>query len=205
MIELAELSNYFFLTYISIYILTHFPFDIYMLIKKNKASYPTPNFQSTLEALLVVLPTFLFWFYLLFSPIIVLSSGRNIFVIEQVSDTVKFPFILFGIIIMSIGLIIGCLGRIGRGAYLARKEAKLSTNWGHAIVRHPSYFLYITGFIGLSFAAFSPYLFVLLLGIPGYILTSKHEEEGLIGKFGEEYKTYMKKVGRFFLKIRREK
>ena len=205
MIELAELSNYFFLTYISIYILTHFPYDIYMLIKKDKASYPTPNFQSTLEGLLVVLPTFLFWFYLLFSPIVVLSSGRNIFVIEQVSDIVRLPVILVGIIIMSIGLIIGCLGRIGRGAYLAREEAKLSTTWGHAIVRHPSYFLYITGFIGLSFAAFSPYLFVLLLGIPGYILISKHEEDVLIGKFGEEYKTYMKKVGRFFLKIRREK
>ena len=106
---------------------------------------------------------------------------------------------------MSIGLIVGCLGRIGRGAYLAKEDAKLATNWGHAIVRHPSYFLYITGFIGLPFAAFSPYLFILLFGIPGYIATARNEEKVLIEKFGAEYEKYMKKVGRFHVKIRRDK
>lgn len=176
-----------------------------MLIKKDKASYPTPSFESLLEGLSVVLTSFIFWFYLLFSPTVVLSSGKNIFVLENIPYEIQFPLILVGIIIMSIGLIVGCLGRIGRGAYLARGEAKLSANWGHALVRHPSYFLYITGFIGLPFAAFSPYLFVLLLGIPGYIITVKNEEKVLLEKFGKEYEDYMKKVGRFFIKIRKEK
>ena len=205
MIEPTKISNYFFLAYLSLYIITHFPFDLYMLIKKRGASYPTPSFNSTLESLSVVLTTFVFWFYLVFSPTVVLSSGKNIFVLESISNTFKFPFILTGIIIMSIGLLVGCLGRIGRGAYLAREEAKLSTNWGHAIVRHPSYFLYITGFIGLPFAAFSPYLFVLLLGIPGYIITAKNEDKVLIEKFGKEYEEYMGRVGRLFIKIRKRK
>ena len=205
MIVLAELSNFFFLAYISLYILTHFPFDIYMLLKKDKASYPTPGFESILESLSVVLTTFLFWFYMVFSQTVVLSSGKNIFVLENLSDEIRLPFILTGIIIMVVGLIVGCLGRIGRGAYLARKKAKLSTNWGHAIVRHPSYFLYITGFIGLPFAAFSPYLFVLFLGIPGYIITAKNEDKVLIEKFGKEYEEYMGRVGRLFVKIRKRK
>ena len=204
MITTTDLSNYFFLAYITVYVLSHLPFDIYMLIRKDKASYPTQGFESILESLSVVLTTFLFWFYLIFSPVVVLSSGKNAFVLESLSEEIRFPFILVGIIIMSIGLIIGCLGRIGRGAYLAKEEAKLTTNWGHALVRHPSYFLYITGFIGLPFAAFSTYLFVLLLGIPGYIITARNEEKVLIEKFGEEYEVYMKKVGRFLIKIRRK-
>ena len=202
MFETTELSNYFFIAYLSLYILIHFPFDIYMLIKRDKAKYATPNFESILESLSVVLASFLFWFYLFFSPIVVFSSGKNIFVLENVSEKIKLPVILIGVILMSIGLIIGCLGRIGRGAYLARKEAKLSVHWGHAIVRHPSYFLYITGFIGLPLAAFSPYLFILLLGIPGYMITARTEEKVLLEQFGDEYKEYMKKVGRFFIKIR---
>jgi protein-S-isoprenylcysteine O-methyltransferase Ste14 len=205
MLNLAEFSNYFFLAYLSLYVLTHFPFDIYMLLRRDKASYPIQRFESTLEGLSVVLASFLFWFYLVFSPTVVLSSGNNIFVLENVSDEIRMPFIISGVVIMSLGLIVGCLGRIGRGAYLAKQEAKLSTNWGHAIVRHPSYFLYITGFIGLPFAAFSPYLFVLLLGIPGYIVIAKNEEEALIKEFGTEYEDYMKKVGRFFIKIRRKR
>ena len=205
MVQIAHLTNYFFLAYLATYVLIHFPFDIIMLAKKGKASYPTPNFKSTLESLSVVVSSVLFWFYLVFSPAVVLASGKNIFALETVPEKIQLPFVIIGIIIMSVGLIIGCLGRIGRGIYLARDEAKLSINWGHAIVRHPSYFLYITGFIGIPFAAFSPYLFILYLGIPGYIITAKSEEEVLIETFGEEYINYQEKVGKLFIKIRRKK
>ncbi|MCE7742753.1 MAG: isoprenylcysteine carboxylmethyltransferase family protein [Candidatus Heimdallarchaeota archaeon] len=200
----SGLTNYFFIIYLVFYIIFHIPFDIIMLSKKGKASYPTPNFKSTLEGLSVVVSSFLFWFYMILSPIIVLTSGRNIFVLEIIPEGAQLPIVIAGIVILSIGLIVGCLGRIGRGIYLARNEAKLSTNWGHAIVRHPSYFLYITGFIGIPFVALSPYLFLLYLGIPGYIITAKFEEEALIETFGEEYKKYQKKVGNLFIKIKRK-
>ncbi len=205
MVLVSDLSNYFFITYLCVYVIFHVPFDIYMLIRKGKASYPTPKFRSTLEGLSVVLSSFIFWFYMILSPIIVFSSGKNIFVLEDIPEEIKLPITIVGIVIMSIGLIVGCLGRIGRGVYLARNEAKLATNWGHALVRHPSYFLYITGFIGIPFVAISPYLFILLLGIPGYMITSRLEEGVLIETFGDEYKDYQEKVGRFVFKIRKKK
>ena len=205
MVLVSKLANYFFITYLGVYLLIHLPFDIIMLSKKGKASYPTPQFQSTLEGLSVVGSSFLFWFYLVFSPTVVLSSGRNIFVPEIFTGETELILVIVGISVMSIGLIIGCLGRIGRGTYLARDKAKLSTNWGHAVVRHPSYFLYITGFIGIPFAALSPYLFILLLGIPGYILSAKHEEEALLEAFGDEYREYKKRVGMLFIKIKKDK
>ena len=199
------LSNYYFVAYVLVYVVFHIPFDLSMLIKKGKASYPTPSFESTLEGLSVVLSSCLFWLYLIASPIIVLSSGKNIFVLDNIPEKIQLPFVIVGIIFMSVGLIIGCLGRIGRGTYLARDKPKLATNWGHAIVRHPSYFLYITGFLGIPFAAFSPYLFILYLGIPGYLITTKLEEDVLIEAFGDEYKKYQEKVGRLFFKIKKKK
>lgn len=109
---------------------------------------------------------------------------------------------MIGLVLLSVGLLIECLGRIGRGAYLARNESKLATNWGHSIVRHPSYFMYITGFIGLPLASLSPYLLILLIGIPGYILTTIHEEKVLKEAFGEKFTKYKKKVGMLFPKIK---
>jgi protein-S-isoprenylcysteine O-methyltransferase Ste14 len=57
--------------------------------------------------------------------------------------------------------------------------------------------MYIVCFIGLPLVTLSPYLLVLLLGIPGYVITTRNEEEVLLEEFGEEYKEYMIKVGRF--------
>ena len=203
MVQVALLTNYFFLAYLATYIVFHLPFDIIMLAKRGKASYPTPNFNSLLEGLSVVVSSFLFWFYLAFSPAVVLASGRNIFVVEFLPERAEIVLVITGIVVMSIGLIVGCLGRIGRGIYLAKDETTLSSNWGHAIVRHPSYFMYITSFIGIPFAALSPYLFILYVGIPGYILSTKFEEDALLEVFGDEYREYQIKVGKLFPKITR--
>ncbi|MHA2255313.1 MAG: methyltransferase family protein, partial [Candidatus Heimdallarchaeaceae archaeon] len=72
-----------------------------------------------------------------------------------------------------------------------------ATRWGYDLVRHPEYTMYIVCFIGLPLVTLSPYLLVLLLGIPGYVITTRNEEEVLLEEFGEEYKEYMIKVGRF--------
>ncbi|MBY9000768.1 MAG: hypothetical protein KGD64_07645 [Candidatus Heimdallarchaeota archaeon] len=109
---------------------------------------------------------------------------------------------MIGSIFMFLGLVVGCLGRISRGIYLSKNGPKLATKWGHAIVRHPSYFLYITGFVGLPLVAFSPYLLILIFGVPGYLITIKHEEEGLLDYFDEEYIEYCENVGKIIPKIK---
>ncbi|NPD87474.1 MAG: hypothetical protein HGN29_02040 [Asgard group archaeon] len=63
----------------------------------------------------------------------------------------------------------------------------------------------IVCFIGLPLVTHSPYLLVLLLGIPGYVITTKNEEEILLEEFGDEYREYMKKEGKIFSEKKEEK
>ncbi|MFW9853203.1 MAG: methyltransferase family protein, partial [Candidatus Thorarchaeota archaeon] len=177
--------------------------DIYMLIKKGKASYPSTSFSSFLEGASVFFSTVFFWMYVIIAPILYLTKGI-LFLTIYFPTVVQFILVIIGIFLMTIGIIIASLGRIGRGAYLTKDKPKLATGWGHAIVRHPEYFMYILSFFGLPLVSLSPYLLVLLLGIPGYIIAAKIEEQTLIEEFGEEYKNYMKNVGRFFLKIKKK-
>ncbi len=205
MVELATLRYIFLILYPSFYLLVHVPLDIYMLIHKGKASYPRSSFNSLYEGILVVIPTLIFWIFLLVAPIVYFVSGIPILTLTYVNDTIQLPVFIIGSIFMFLGLIIGCLGRINRGVYLSKDEPELATKLGHAIVRHPSYFLYITGFVGLPLAAFSPYLLILLFGIPGYLITIKHEEEGLLEFFNEKFIEYCENVGKIIPKIRKSK
>lgn len=196
------ITNSFFLGYLAVFMITHIPFDIVMLVKRGKASYPRPSFETFFESFAVIVPTLIFWLFLFINPIIFFNSGKDYASLVIGSSTCEWIIRVIGLVLLSVGLLIGCLGRIGRGAYLTRNESKLTTNWGHAIVRHPSYFMYIAGFIGLPLASLSPYLLILLIGIPGYILTTIHEEEVLKEAFGEKFTKYEEKVGMLFPKIR---
>lgn len=205
MVELALVRYIFLISYLSFYLLIHIPLDFYMLIRKGKASYPRASFHSLYEGLSIVIPTMIFWIFLLVAPIVYFVSDISILTLTSVDETIQLPVFIIGSIFMFLGLIIGCLGRIDRGIYLSKDEHELATKLGHAIVRHPSYFLYITGFISLPLVAFSPYLFILLFGIPGYLTTIKYEEEGLLEFFDEEYIEYCENVGKIIPKIKKIK
>jgi len=174
--------------------------DVYMLLKRNSPPYPNPSFSSFFVGFSVVVPTLFFWFYLFFAPIFFLAKGLNLYRFSF-SYPIELSLMIIGIALMSIGLVIACLGRIARGAYLAKNEKKLIISLGHAIVRHPEYFMYIISFFALPLITLSPYTLILLIGIPGYIALTKIEEKALLAAFGDEYKKYMKRVGRFFPKF----
>ena len=201
MANVSLLRQIILLIYFVIYIATHIPLDIYMLKNRGIAKYPRPSFNSIIEGILVVVPTILFWIYLIVSPIVYFISSNSFLTLELSDETVQLTFLIIGSIFLMIGLLVGCLGRISRGFYLSRDEPELSTKLGHAIVRHPEYFMYITSFIGLPFLVSSPYLLVLLLGIVGYVITIKYEEEQLLETFGDEYKEYSQKVGKIVPRI----
>lgn len=200
MVLLGTIINSFLLFFLFLYIVSHLPFDILMLVKKGKASYPDPSFRNFLEGLSVFIPTVIFWFYLFIAPILYFTSNI-LFLSVNLNPLMEIIFLVFGIAMMSLGLIIGILGRIGRNIYLSNDKPVLVQNWGHALVRHPQYLMYILCFTGLPFVTFSPYLLILLLGIPGYIFTSRIEDEALIECFGEAYIAYKKKVGGLFPKL----
>ncbi len=83
-----------------------------------------------------------------------------------------------------------------------RREHKLSTNGPYRWVRHP---LYTVGaMLFISFGMMADNWFIAALGILAFIAMAKRtpqEEANLIVKFGDEYREYMKRTGRFFPKL----
>jgi protein-S-isoprenylcysteine O-methyltransferase Ste14 len=81
------------------------------------------------------------------------------------------------------------------------EDQKLVT-WGpYRFVRHPSYSGYFLMFIGF-FLVWSSVLAVFpLLAIPGYYRVSFVEEEFLVKRFGNAYREYQMKTGRFVPRI----
>lgn len=83
-----------------------------------------------------------------------------------------------------------------------RKEHKLVTNGIYRYVRHPLYTIGSSLFVAFGMMADS--WFIAALGILTFILMAirtPKEEANLIEKFGDEYRDYMKRTGRFLPKF----
>jgi protein-S-isoprenylcysteine O-methyltransferase Ste14 len=83
-----------------------------------------------------------------------------------------------------------------------RKEHKLSTSGPYRWIRHPLYTVGSSFYI--SFGMVSDNWFIILMGILTFILMAirtPKEEANLIEKFGDEYREYMKRTGRFLPKL----
>lgn len=83
-----------------------------------------------------------------------------------------------------------------------RKEHKLSTHGIYRWVRHPLYSIGSTFII--SFGLISDLWSIILFGVLAFIamaIRTPKEEANLIEKFGDEYREYIKKTGRFFPKF----
>ncbi len=83
-----------------------------------------------------------------------------------------------------------------------RTEHKLVTNGIYRYIRHPLYTVGSSMFI--SFGMMADNWFIAALGILTFILMAirtPKEESNLIEKFGDEYREYMKRTGRFLPKL----
>ena len=83
-----------------------------------------------------------------------------------------------------------------------RKEHKLVTSGPYRWVRHPLYTVGSALFIALGTMADN--WFILTLGVLAFIAMASRtpkEEANLIEKFGDEYREYMKRTGRYFPKF----
>ena len=83
-----------------------------------------------------------------------------------------------------------------------RKDHQLVTNGPYRWVRHPLYTVGSSMFI--AFGMMADNWFIALLGILAFIgmaIRTPKEEANLIEKFGDEYREYMKRTGRFFPKL----
>ncbi|NOH02148.1 MAG: isoprenylcysteine carboxylmethyltransferase family protein [Chloroflexi bacterium] len=111
----------------------------------------------------------------------------------------------FGLGIINVGLIYWLFVSIGSGitpVSATRKEHKLVTYGIYRWVRHP---LYTVGSsLHISFGLMADNWFIILLAILAFIvmaIRTPKEEANLIEKFGDEYREYMKRTGRFLPKL----
>lgn len=83
-----------------------------------------------------------------------------------------------------------------------RKEHKLSTNGIYRWVRHPLYSIGSTFIV--SFGLIADIWLIILFGVLAFIamaVRTPKEEANLIEKFGDEYREYMQRTGRFLPKF----
>jgi protein-S-isoprenylcysteine O-methyltransferase Ste14 len=83
-----------------------------------------------------------------------------------------------------------------------RKEHKLSTHGIYRWIRHPLYTVGSSFYI--SFGLISDNWFIILMGVLTFIvmaIRTPKEEANLIAKFGDEYREYMKRTGKFLPKL----
>lgn len=83
-----------------------------------------------------------------------------------------------------------------------RKEHKLVTSGPYRWVRHPLYTVGSTMFIAFGMMADNWFIALLsILAFIGMAIRTPKEEANLIEKFGDEYREYMKRTGRFLPKL----
>ncbi|HET9589785.1 MAG TPA: isoprenylcysteine carboxylmethyltransferase family protein [Anaerolineales bacterium] len=83
-----------------------------------------------------------------------------------------------------------------------RREHKLVTSGPYRWVRHPLYTVGSSMFV--AFGMMADNWFIALLGILAFIamaIRTPREEANLIDKFGDDYRDYMKRTGRFLPKL----
>jgi protein-S-isoprenylcysteine O-methyltransferase Ste14 len=110
-----------------------------------------------------------------------------------------------GIGVLCIALIYWLFSSIGSGitpTSATRKEHKLVTSGPYRWVRHPLYTVGSSMFI--AFGMMADNWFIAVLGALTFMLMTirtPKEEANLIEKFGDEYREYMKRTGRFLPKL----
>ncbi len=94
------------------------------------------------------------------------------------------------------------LGKNLTDTVVTRKEHTLITTGPYRYVRHPFYLSFLIAVIGGGIVTANWYLFVTsLLPFAFLVARTRIEEEKLVERFGDEYRDYMAKTGRFWPRL----
>lgn len=95
------------------------------------------------------------------------------------------------------------LGKNLTDTVVTRKDHTLVTTGPYRYVRHPFYLGFFIAAIGGSIVTANWFLFVAsLLPFAFLIARTRIEEEKLVERFGDEYRVYMARTGRFWPRLR---
>ena len=112
-----------------------------------------------------------------------------------------------GLVVTAALLLVWTFRNLGKNltdTVVTRQEHSLVTSGPYRYVRHPFYLAGITGVVGASLVAAN--WFFLLAGTLPYgllVIRTRTEEEKLIERFGDDYREYMARTGRFLPRLRR--
>jgi protein-S-isoprenylcysteine O-methyltransferase Ste14 len=105
---------------------------------------------------------------------------------------------VFGFALLFLG--IGLFVQGWRELYRARQQRRLVTDGLYALVRHPQYSGLFIGLFGEGVVhwptVFSITVFPLI--VLTYVMLARREEKRMIEEFGDEYRTYRRRVPMFF-------
>ncbi len=94
------------------------------------------------------------------------------------------------------------LGKNVTPTVIIRKEHSLVTHGPYRWVRHPLYTVGFMAFAGLSLLAANWFIMlVMATGWPVLMARTPIEEAHLVERFGDEYRQYMQRTGRYFPKL----
>ena len=122
---------------------------------------------------------------------------RSTFLVHHVPLVVR-------LIVLSLALITaGYLSMSGhRVTRHGQRSNRVVSTGAFRYVRHPLYLASLLTYLGLTLSAMSIGSFVLLVGIFGFHnYIASYEEKWLETRFGEEYRTYKEKTGKWFPRI----
>ena len=98
---------------------------------------------------------------------------------------------------------VSCLGRNLTDTVVTRRNHTLVTNGPYRWVRHP---FYLAGAMGMvAVFLLSANAFFLVTGTAGFtllVVRTAREEANLLRKFGDDYRMYMRRTGRFLPRFR---
>jgi protein-S-isoprenylcysteine O-methyltransferase Ste14 len=91
------------------------------------------------------------------------------------------------------------LGRNLTDTVVTRKDHTLVTTGPYQYIRHPFYLAFFLAVVGGSVVAANWFLFLSgMVPLAFIVARTRIEEEKLIERFGDEYRNYMARTGRFF-------
>ncbi len=107
------------------------------------------------------------------------------------------------------GLLVWTFSHLGRNltdTVVTRKDHTLITTGPYRYVRHPFYLAFFLAMVGGNLVVANWFLLIASL-VPCFFLIARTpiEEERLVERFGDEYRAYMARTGRFFPKIKRRR
>lgn len=172
---------------------------------ENSKQEKPPAWNNKISMITTTIPSMYLWLLFILFPISAFLNEKILydFVIlsnlEPINDFLQF----IGIVLIFAASFIAIVGRINRGSNAISWGIpnKLTIHGIFKYIRHPLYSSYCFYFIGFNLTYQSIILLPLLIGIYGYYKTSIYEEKILLEHFGENYKEYIKKTGKFIPKI----